>query len=78
MDKKTKNLLESKDQLDTICKYLNQIIISVEKKTKSTEYIKCHETEKNNFSLIATKRRSLLLKNALPNKIIELEYISLS
>jgi DNA mismatch repair protein MutS len=88
LDEKTIILTDSKCQLEAICAYLNQLIENQEKKGKkttgkegkgkatTTDYIKCHETEKNNFSLIATKRRSLLLKSALPNTPVTLEYTS--
>jgi DNA mismatch repair protein MutS len=69
--------LESVDKLNSISAYLNELIASAEKKSKTTtEYIKIHETEKNQFSLIATKRRSALLLSALPNTSVELKYVS--
>jgi DNA mismatch repair protein MutS len=46
------------------------------KNVKSTDYVKIHETEKNNFSLICTVRRCKLLLDALPTQptIIKLKY----
>ena len=76
LDDNTKILMESHDQLITITTYLNSLISIFEKNTKVSDYIKCHETEKNHFSLISTKRRSLLLKNALTNKSVKLTYVS--
>ena len=81
LDEKSKLLLESRYQLESICKYLNDLIAQSEKKTKTTslkttEYIKCHETEKNNFSLISTVRRCSVLQDALPTEttIVRLSY----
>jgi DNA mismatch repair protein MutS len=43
--------------------------------SSKTEYFKIHETEKNNFSLIGTKRRATILKKILENeKSIYLKY----
>jgi DNA mismatch repair protein MutS len=53
---------------------LNTLVAKYEKNSKTTDYIKIHETEKNNFSLITTKRRAVLLKQCLQstnNKTIE-------
>ena len=36
LDEKSKLLLESRDQLESICKYLNDLIAQSEKKTKTT------------------------------------------
>ena len=76
LDKETENALNSWGQIEAIRTYFNKLVSSQEKKSKSTEYVNIHETEKNNFSLITTKRRSLLLKNLLPSNPIELEYSS--
>jgi DNA mismatch repair protein MutS len=46
---------------------------------KSSDYVKIHETEKNNFSLISTKRRCKVLKEQLPSNsasTISLSYVS--
>lgn len=66
LDKKSKLLFESEQKLTAIQKYLNSLIEIKEK--KKTEYIKYHETEKNNIDLICTKRRCKLLQEALPAK----------
>jgi DNA mismatch repair protein MutS len=68
--------MESVDKLNAIHAYLNQLISIAEKKTKTTEFIKIHETEKNQFSLITTKRRCALLLAVLPKASVELTYIS--
>ena len=54
----------SESKLETIKNYLNSIIPD---KGKTTEFIKIHETEKNNFSLICTSRRCKLLESVLPD-----------
>ena len=48
------------------------------KTTLATDYVKIHETEKNSFSLIATKRRCNILKESFlkDNKSVKLEYVS--
>lgn len=77
LDAKKQLLLESTNKLDAIRNYFNENIIKYEKKTKTTtttkntttttsakntDYVKLHETEKNSFSLVATKRRCNNLK----------------
>ena len=47
---------------------MNNLISQEEKKTKSTDFIKIHETEKNNYSMLTTSRRCKLLQDALPEK----------
>jgi DNA mismatch repair protein MutS len=80
LDNKTKSLIESNQQLESVRSYLNSLIESGEKKskTKTCDYIKIHETEKNNFSLICTDRRCQILKENIPSgsKIPMLTYIS--
>jgi len=70
LDNKTQTLVDSNDKLECIRSYLNSVIESCEKKTKSKscEYVKIHETEKNHFSLISTERRCQLLKENLHTK----------
>ena len=53
--------------MNAIAEYLSTLIENKEKKSaKSSEYVKVHETEKNNFSLISTSRRCKLLQDSLP------------
>lgn len=75
LDKKTQLLKESEQKLNAISEYLSSLIESKEKK-KGTEYIKIHETEKNNFSLISTVRRCNVLHDTLPEQptIVRLNY----
>jgi len=72
LDEKTRLLLESMDKLEAIRSYFNKTIEKYEKKSgtgskvpKTTEYVKIHETEKNHFSLVSTKRRCALLKQCI-------------
>jgi len=78
LDEKSETLMESYDKLEAIRMYLNNQIASYEKKTKTTDFVKINETEKNHFSLISTKRRCALLKANL-SKVethVPLKYIS--
>lgn len=76
LDKKTDTLNESELKLESIREYLSGIIENKEKKGKTTDYVKIHETEKNNYSLICTSRRCKLLEDALPitNTTIKLNF----
>jgi DNA mismatch repair protein MutS len=57
LDNKTDILKQSELKLEAIREYLSGIIENKEKKGKSADYVKIHETEKNNSSLICTSRR---------------------
>lgn len=74
LDEKTKLYMESIDKLEAIRCYLNSCISKYEKNAKTTDYVKLHETEKNNFKLLATKRRCSLLKQTEPHVL--LKYLS--
>ena len=76
LDKKTDTLKESELKLEAIREYLSVTIENKEKKSKSADYVKIHETEKNNFSLICTSRRCKILSDALPatTSIVKLKY----
>ena len=90
LDNKIKTLMDSQDQLEACRSYFSSVISTYESSTKKTKktivdgddddsksYIKIHETEKNNFSLIATDRRCKLLEEALKNnKNVVLKYYS--
>jgi DNA mismatch repair protein MutS len=67
LDENTNILIVSNNKLESIRKYLNDNITKYEKKTKMTDFVKLHETEKNSFSLIATKRRCNILKEIFNN-----------
>jgi DNA mismatch repair protein MutS len=78
IDKKTEIMRDSESKLEAIRLCLNNLIKSKEKSNKGTEYVKIHETEKNNYSLLTTNRRCKLLEDSLPNdtEILELKYKS--
>jgi len=68
LDKKTETLKDSEQGLESIREYLSNLIANKEKKTaKSSEFVKIHETEKNNYSLVCTSRRCKILQDALPS-----------
>ena len=68
LDKKTMTLKDSELRLNAIAEYLSTLIENKEKKSAKTEYVKIHETEKNNYSLISTSRRCKILQDALPTQ----------
>jgi DNA mismatch repair protein MutS len=89
LDAKISSLSESQDQLEACRAYFNTIISvyetsSSKKKVANSdleigekEYIKIHETEKNNFSLVATDRRCKILEELLKvEKTVTLKYKS--
>jgi guanylate kinase len=63
LDNKKDTIKASEEKLEAIKNYLNCLILD---KGKTNEFIKIHETEKNNFSLICTSRRCKLLEDNLP------------
>lgn len=65
LDNKTATLVESENKLEAIRTYFNNLVENKEKKV-NTEFVKIHETEKNNYSLLSTGRRCKLLLDALP------------
>ena len=81
LDERNETLLESNDKLEAIRVFLNKSIMKYEKNSKTTlatDYVKIHETEKNSFSLVATKRRCNILKESFSKdpKCVKLEYVS--
>ena len=71
LDSKNDTLEESSDELENIKEYFNSILANCEKKSKTLDFFKIHETEKNSFSLIGTKRRCVLLREELNKKYKE-------
>jgi DNA mismatch repair protein MutS len=68
LDKKTETLKISELGLEAIRDYLSNLIENKEKKSsKSSDFVKIHETEKNNYSLVCTSRRCKILQDALPS-----------
>jgi DNA mismatch repair protein MutS len=82
LDAKTETIKESEDKLESIRLYFSGLIENKEKKgkskTKTNDFVKIHETEKNNFSLVSTNRRCKLLEDALPTSktFVTLQYNS--
>ena len=81
LDEKTQILNDSENKLESCRKYFNELISQYEnnkskkKDTSDANYIKIHETEKNNYSLITTDRRCKILDELLKNKsTIQLNY----
>jgi DNA mismatch repair protein MutS len=69
LDKKTEKLHDSELILEAIREYLSNLIENREKKTaKSSDFVKIHETEKNNYSLLCTSRRCKILQDALSDE----------
>lgn len=67
-------LNKAQRELNKIIEIYNNIVKSVDKNSRTTEYVKIHETEKGGISLHITKRRGILLKDALVNADISPEY----
>jgi len=80
LDSKTETIKESEDKLESIRVYFSNLIENKEKKgkVKTNDFVKIHETEKNNFSLVCTNRRCKLLEEALPvsKTFVNLQYNS--
>jgi DNA mismatch repair protein MutS len=77
LDTKLYTVLESDAKLEACRKYFNELISIYEDNNKNrfnkkykddkNDYVKINETEKNNFSLIATDRRCKILEEVLKN-----------
>lgn len=90
LDSNIQTLMDSQDQLEACRFYFSSLISTYETslKTKKTikkktedddikEYVNIHETEKNNFSLLATDRRCKILDEVIKNtKRVTLKYRS--
>ncbi len=64
-----KKTLDSRQQLECIQKLFSDLIITYEKSsTKTTDFVKIHETAKMDAMLLATKRRATFLKKILEDK----------
>lgn len=66
LDANTQLLTVSQLKLDKIREFLNSLMESSEK--KANDYVKLHETEKNNVGLISTARRCKVLDAILPKE----------
>ena len=69
LDAAYKKALECRQQYECIRKYLSDLIMKYEKSTKTTEFVKIHETAKMDATLQATKRRITFLKKAITESI---------
>ena len=93
LDSNIQTLMDSQDQLEACRFYFSSLISTYEttlKQKKTTkkkiqdedddnikEYVNIHETEKNNFSLLATERRCKILEELVKNtKKVTLKYCS--
>jgi DNA mismatch repair protein MutS len=93
LDSNIQTLMDSQDQLEACRFYFSSLISTYEtslkpkktikKKTEEDdddnikEYVNIHETEKNNFSLLATERRCKILDEVIKNtKRVTLKYRS--
>ena len=78
VDKEVFSYRDNLEILNIIVEKFNYLIEKEEKKSKTSDYIKIHETEKSPLSLQTTKRRSTLLKNIFKklNGFINIEYYS--
>lgn len=68
LDESYKKSLESRQVIESIREKFSDLIKNYEKSTKTTEFVKLHETPKMEPSLISTKRRTTFLKKALENE----------
>ena len=80
IDKLVKESLDGREKLEAIRLYFSDIIKNSEKAGKETQYIKIHETPKNDAVLMGTSRRVALLKHHFlstkATTIIQISYIS--
>lgn len=77
IDKSTQTSIDERSKIEAICKYLTTIVKNVDKynnkkgqTSNQTQYIKIHETNRNDPIIVGTNRRILLLKTEI-NKIIK-------
>ena len=62
IDDLTQSSFDGREKLDAIRSYFSDLLKKIEKSTKTTEFIKIHETPKNDAVLLGTSRRITLLK----------------
>ena len=70
IDEYYKRSIESRQQLETIRKFLSDLIKKYEKSAKTSEFVKIHETAKMDPILLITKRRSAFLKKAIDELLV--------
>ncbi len=66
---------KSKSSKTTTTAKITMITEEIETKDKVSEYVKIHETEKNNFTLVSTDRRCKIIEEILNNKSCNKEKI---
>jgi DNA mismatch repair protein MutS len=67
LDNKIELIHITENKITAIQNYLSNLIKNKDNKTKNdTDFVKIHETDKNNISLIATTRRCKLLEDTFP------------
>ena len=78
VDNGYKKSIESRQLIECIRDNFSNMIKEFEKSTKTTEFVKLHETPKLEPTLISTKRRTIFLKKSFESreKSIELKYKS--
>ena len=78
LDNGYKKSIESRQLIECIRENFSNMIKEFEKSTKTTEFVKLHETPKMEPTLISTKRRTIFLKKSFESreKSIELKYNS--
>ena len=85
LNNKMRLSVDARDQIECIRLYLSELISKTEKSTKltkSSDFVKLHETSKMEASLIITKRRATLLESEINKlitkgeKLVKLQYIS--
>ncbi len=78
VDNGYKKSIESRQLIECIRENFSNMIKEFEKTTKTTEFVKLHETPKMEPTLISTKRRTTFLKKSFESreKSIELKYKS--
>ena len=78
VDNGYKKSIESRQLIECIRDNFSNMIKEFEKSTKTTEFVKLHETPKMEPTLISTKRRTTFLKKSFESreKSIELKYKS--
>ena len=71
--------VDSREKLEAIRLYFSNILKNIEKSTKTTDFIKIHETPKSDAVLLGTSRRMTLLKTQLKktnSQYITITYVS--
>jgi DNA mismatch repair protein MutS len=78
IDALVKESVDGREKLEAIRKYFSDIIKISEKTVKETQYIKIHETPKNDAVLMGTSRRMGFVKKHLAslNQPVSISYIS--